>query len=331
MRIQLLQRGNVGNGVLLAQRLGLVPESGSYHRLHFVGVDDTSQIRIGHGGGGHGLPAGSVHGLQSRCRRSRPHDEPSHVSSRCQLEEVETGHFTALHPGQIAEGAFLIVSAGVDHQGTAAHFETAVAGFSLSGTDLFARGGLLHVSIGAHGFQSLDGGRGLGGPRDHGVFHHQRDLGDFGDGVAPRHDERGHGGGGQGRSHRVTLLGGVDLAVPLAPGLGGSEHAAAAAHVSEGTLPGAGGSAAAHAGNTGDGAPGAPGGGGGGFAGGDVDGVGLATVLGHVAVDGLDQVASERGDEDRGEGNAGVGDGFAGTGEDGDQGADGGHFQDVKM
>lgn len=49
-----------------------------------------------------------------------------------------------------------------------------------------------------------------------------------------RHDECGKGGGSKGGADGVALLGGVDPAVPAAPGLSGGEHAASTAHLHSG-------------------------------------------------------------------------------------------------
>ena len=62
--------------------------------------------------------------------------------------------------------------------------------------------------------------------------------------------------GSQSRSNSKALLVLVHLAVPLAPGLGGGEHATLTAHVSEGSLSGTVGSSTGDTGNTGDGTTG---------------------------------------------------------------------------
>ena len=97
----------------------------------------------------------------------------------------------------------------------------------------------------------------------------------------------------------------VDAAVPLAPDPGGREHAAAAAHVAEGSLAGAVGAAAADARDTGDGAARAPGLGRGLVAGLAGDGVGLALVAGEQPMGEADDVGADRRAEDLGEGEAG--------------------------
>lgn len=79
------------------------------------------------------------------------------------------------------------------------------------------------------------------------------DEGEFRDGldaVAASLDQGGDCGGGNGGDDGVALLLDVDLAVPAAPDLGRGEHAAAAAHVSEGSLAGTVGSSAGDSRNT---------------------------------------------------------------------------------
>jgi hypothetical protein len=98
----------------------------------------------------------------------------------------------------------------------------------------------------------------------------------------------------------VSLLGEVDLSVPLSPGLERGKHATLAAHVTESTLAGSGGAGAANTWDTGDGATSAPG-----FSGVLValepeNSVCLSSVLGHVGVHELDGVVSDGGSEDCG-------------------------------
>ena len=72
------------------------------------------------------------------------------------------------------------------------------------------------------------------------------------------HDQGRHAGGGDGRADGVAALVHIDLAMPAAPGLGGGEHAATAAHVAEGSLAGAVGSTTTNTGDTRNGTSGAP-------------------------------------------------------------------------
>jgi len=76
--------------------------------------------------------------------------------------------------------------------------------------------------------------------------------------VAAGLDQGGYRGGGDGGDHGVAFLLNVDLAVPAAPDLGGSEHTPAAAHVAEGSLTSAVRAAAGHTRDTRYGAAGTP-------------------------------------------------------------------------
>lgn len=299
--VQLLQGDDGSQGVGLGLvRLGLGlgwVEDG----LDLVTVDQTAQVGVGHGGSGDGLASLAVDLVQRLQGGLGPDAEASHVTAGGELEKVEAVDAAQLDAGQVAEGLLDAVVGRVDDQGSAAHGVTAVTHLTLSGADLLRLVGLLHVVEGADRGQDVLGRRGLLGGF-HGCLQDQGDLGDLVDGVAAGHDEGGDCGGGEGRGDRVALLVDVDLLVPLAPGLGGGEHAPSAAHVSEGTLPRAGGPPSPHAGDTGHGTSGTPRGGGDLLPRADGDGVRLALVLVHVGVDELDDVRAEGGRHDGGEG-----------------------------
>ena len=72
------------------------------------------------------------------------------------------------------------------------------------------------------------------------------------------HDESGNSSGGDCRDDSVALLGNADLAMPPPVGLGGGEHVASAAHVTESTLARAVSSTSANARNTCDSTAGSP-------------------------------------------------------------------------
>lgn len=168
-----------------------------------------------------------------------------------------------------------------------------IAHLPLAGTDgeRFLRP--LGVGVGADPLEGVDGGGGLVDGLD-GVGDDEGELGDGLDAVAAGEDEGGDGGGGDGGDEGEAALVEVDAAVPAAPGLGGGEHAAAAAHVAEGPLAGAVGAAAGDAGDSGHGAAGAPGLGRGLVAGAPRHGVGLPAVLGEVGVDEAGHVGADR-------------------------------------
>ena len=97
-----------------------------------------------------------------------------------------------------------------------------------------------------------------------------------------------------------TEIGG-DSAMPSSPGDLGRVHVAATAHVAVGCLATTMGATAGNTGNTGNSAPSTPGLGRGHHAGELVDAVGLTVVLVHVAVDVVDDVATDGSSEDCGE------------------------------
>ena len=299
--VELLEGLGVVEGVLLAEPAAVGALGGVDHGLDLVGVDDTGEVGVDHGGRGDALAVLSVDGVEGLEGALGPDAEAAHVSSGGELEEVEAVDVAELDAGEVAEGLLDAVVVGVDDQRAATEGVATVAHLALAGADPLGIGGLLDVGEGADGGEDVLGGRGLLGGL-HGIVEDKGDLGDLVDAVSAGHDEGGDGGGGEGRGDGVALLGGVDLLMPLAPGLGGVEHAAAAAHVAEGALSGAGGTATADAGDTGDGTAGTPGMGRDLLAGPDGDGVGLTVVLVHVGVDELNDVGTEGSRHDGGEG-----------------------------
>lgn len=299
--VELLEGLDVVEGVLLAEEAAVGALGGVDHGLDLVGVDDTGEVGVDHGGRGDALAVLTVDGVEGLEGGLGPDAEAAHVSTGGELEEVEAVDVAELDAGEVAEGLLDTVVVGVDDQRTTTEGVAAVAHLALAGTDLLGIGGLLDIGEGTNRGEDVLGGRGLLGGLN-GVVEDKGDLGDLVDAVSTGHDEGGDSGGGEGRGDGVTLLGGVDLLMPLAPGLGGVEHTSTAAHVAEGTLSGAGGTATADTGDTGDGTAGTPGGGRDLLAGADGDGVGLTVVLVHVGVDELNNVGTEGSRHDGGEG-----------------------------
>jgi len=71
-------------------------------------------------------------------------------------------------------------------------------------------------------------------------------------------DECGYTSSSNGRDQRVSLLVNIDVSVPTAPDLGGSEHATTSTHVTESTLARAVSTTTADTRNTGYGTSGTP-------------------------------------------------------------------------
>jgi len=122
---------------------------------------------------------------------------------------------------------------------------------AVSGSELAAGLDLLHVWAGADSCEELDSCGGLGNGESGGV-NDERNLGDGADVVTAGEEEGGDGRCGKGRGSGEALLAQVDLLVPLAPDLGGCEHATGTAHVTEGGLTSAVSTTTRDTRNTGD-------------------------------------------------------------------------------
>lgn len=279
---------------------------GAEDLLDVAGVDDLGQIGLLHHGGrqeevlleGRGLSGGAVDLVESRESRRRPDDETAEVTTRGELEEVERVDGAGLDTGDVAESkdeVLAILLGVVDDERTTALLVAATPHLTLTGANLAGVLGLLDVGTGTDSLEKGDGSGGLldgaiseGGRRDD-----EGNLGDGGDGVTTGEEKSRRTRGGERGGGREALLVEVDLLVPLAPDLGGSEHATGAAHVTEGGLTGAVSTTTGDTGDTGDGTTGTPGLGRGLVTSLLGDGVGLATVLVHASVDRVDNVRAD--------------------------------------
>lgn len=264
----------VAEGVLLldGDALGAgLALGGAEHGLHLGGVDQTADVGVGdqvggqvevllEGGRGGGGAVDLVEGLEGG---GGPDDEAAEVATGGELEQVQGEDVAGLNTGDVAEGADELLAVGlgvVDDQGAAALAVAAVTQLTLTGAGLLGLVDLDQLGAGAKGLQESDGGPGLGegGTLEGLGLNDQGDLGDVGDAVTAGEQERGDGrsgqsGGGSKASvfqsiSSITLtfsfsemdipLVHVDLLVPLAPHLGGSEHATGTALVTEGSLTG---------------------------------------------------------------------------------------------
>lgn len=118
---------------------------------------------------------------------------------------------------------------------------------------------LLDIRVGVETLEEGNGSLGLDDSVKSGLRDNQGDLGDLLDAVTTSHNERSQSGGSQSRADGVSALVLVDLSVPSSPDLGGGEHTATTAHVSEGTLAGAGSTTTRNTRNTGNSTTGTPG------------------------------------------------------------------------
>lgn len=254
--VLLLDLGTLGAGLALG---------GAHDGLDFGRVDEAGQVGVGNhvgrqeevlleGRGGGGAAVDLVKGLEGG---GGPDDEAAEVATRGELEKVEGEDGGGLNTGDVAEGLDELLAVGlgvVDNQGTAALAEAAVTELTLTGTHLLRLLDLDELIAGTEGLEEGDGGLGLGqgGTLEGLGLDNEGNLGDLGNAVATGEQKSGDRGSSQSRSGSETLLVQVDLLVPLAPDLGGSEHTTRAALVTEGSLTSTVGTTTRDTGNTGD-------------------------------------------------------------------------------
>jgi len=278
--------------------------------LHFVGVDETSEVGVGHDASGQGIAAllgrfavdGAVNVTELFEGALGPDNEATHVTTGGKLEEVEALDVGEFNTREVAAGFDDSVVLRVHNQGSAAGDVATVTKFALAATEFAGSLSFFDVVEGTKTLEGFDGVLGLldGFKR---VADNAGNFSDVADLVATSHDQRRQGSSSKSRSNGVALLVGVDLAVPLAPGLGGGEHATFTAHVTESSLTGAGSTTARDTGDTGHGTAGTPRVGGVTHTSHVLDGIGLAAVLRHLCVDKVDDVGADRSQQDGGHDN----------------------------
>ena len=192
-----------------------------------------------------------------------------------ELEEVEGIDGGGLNTGDVAEALDEVLAVGlggVDDEGTATLAVAAATELALTGAELLGGLGLLDISTSTNGLEEGKGVGGLVGTGESSGVNDEGNLGDGGDLVTAGHQERSGSGGSKGRGSSETprqmlaimvssscqsfgkhvLLALVDLDVPLAPDLGGGEHATGTAHVTESGLTGAVSTTTGDTGDTGN-------------------------------------------------------------------------------
>lgn len=209
-------------------------------RLDLVRVDDPGNVRVGHLCAGQavvlleagGPVVGPVDLVEGGKGRLGPDAEPANVAAGGELEQVEAVHAGDLDAGDVAKGLRDALVLVVDDERAAALAVAAAAHLALAGAELARVGDLGHVGVGFKRLEERDGLLGLldrldGVANDHGHLLHALDP------VAAGEDERGDGGGGNGRDDGVALLVLVRLDVPAPPRLGRRKHPPAPAHVAK--------------------------------------------------------------------------------------------------
>jgi len=222
-----------------------------------------------------------------------PDDEAAKVSTRSELEEVESLYVGELDSREVAECLYDAVVLVVDDERATALAVATVAHFSLSGAEFAGVGDLddIGVCIDAlqecYSFLCLLEGLDVGG-EDEG------NLGDLLDAVTAGENERGEGRGSEGRDGSEATLVLVYFDVPFAPDFGGGKHATAATHVTKRGLARTVCSTTTDTGDTGDGTTGTPGLGGCLMAGLFAHGVGLTLVLCDALMNLCDDIEPDR-------------------------------------
>jgi len=74
--------------------------------LNFIGVDDTGDVRVGHGRGGEGVAVLhlGVDGVKLGESTLGEHDEAADVATRSELEKIEASHGASVNATEVAEG-----------------------------------------------------------------------------------------------------------------------------------------------------------------------------------------------------------------------------------
>lgn len=305
-------RVKLGHDTLVLERILLELVAADLHLcgvddgLDLVGVNHASDVTTAHAVTGKlesglelgGARVGSEKLVELVESRLHPDAEASDVTTRSKLKEVKAVDVNQFDSGEVLEGTLHSLGlVGVHDKGSTAHGVATVTHLSLSTTDIARLLRLDDVSGGSESLESLHGLLRLvdGGEL---VADDERNLGNVVDLVSAGHHKRRDSGSGERRSNGVSALVHVDLLVPSAPGLGGSEHTSSSAHVTEGGLSGAVGTTSSDTRNTRDGTSSTPGLRGGLVTGHEGHSVCLAFVLVHLRVNELNDVKTNGSRED---------------------------------
>jgi len=239
---------------------------GSKSTLDFVGVDNSSQISVGHKRSRElvvtlnlrSLLVSSEDGVELLESVLGPNAESTKMSSRSQLQKVEVVDTDQLDSGDVSEsldkGTLLVE----DDQRTAALNVSSVSHLSFSWAKLPRLDNLGDIS---ESVQSMEEGSGLGGlvnVVDSLVVNDEGDLSDGLDSMSTSHDQSRDSRSGNSGGQSVSLLGDVDLAVPSSPDLSGGKHSTSSAHVTKSSLTSSMSSTSRYSRNTGNGSSSSP-------------------------------------------------------------------------
>lgn len=233
--VELMRRVTSALEILEAGRLETKPDIVGQRGTTGMGwVNDSQNIHVVLLESG-GLVLGAEDLVEHAEGALGPDAEAAEVATRSEGEDVQVAHVAAVDAGHVLEGAGEAVVLSVDDQGTGALGGSAVAALAGTGAGLGAVVDLADVGVGGEGLEEGDGLLGLEDVLDL-VGDNAGNLLNLFNAVTAGEDEGRKGGSGNSRDDSVATLVLVGLDVPAAPGAGGSEHATAAAHVTESSL-----------------------------------------------------------------------------------------------
>lgn len=235
------------------------------HRLHFGAVDELGNVWLCDDVGWEEevplelrwLGGAAVDGVEGGKGGGSPDDEATKVTTWGELEEVQGIDWASLDTWDVAESMNKVLAVLlwlVDDERSTALLVTAAPKLALTGAQLAGVLDLAELLTSTDGVEESDSSGGLldGAVGESRGSDNERDLWDGRDVVTAGEEESGAGRGSDGRSSCEALLAKVDLLMPLAPDLGGSEHATRATLVTERGLTGTVSTTTRDTGDTGD-------------------------------------------------------------------------------
>jgi len=263
-------RIHVLQGVSLARKRTSGGLDGAEDALDFFGSHDSANVGVGADGGrrvesgffGGSSLGGTKDGVEGLEGAFGPDDETTNVTTRGELEEVQSVYVASINTLDVAEGSDeRIVSASflvVDEERSSALNITSASGFTLTSTEAVGVLHSLQVSIEAEERKEGNGILGLGDGVNVGISNNERDFCEGIDAVSAGLNERCKGRSrkcGTGGKSALTF---ADLNVPSSPNFGRCEHASSSAHVTESSLSGSVSTTSRYTRDTGHGTTGSP-------------------------------------------------------------------------
>jgi len=269
--------------------------------LDLLALQDSAQVGVGHlvhwqivvvlDGGA--LAPGAVQLIKLAESTLSPDAEAPNVTTRGEPQEVQFVDVLQGDAWNISEGFGDTGILVVDDARSFALDTSTIPHLTLTGTHTLGGIYLFDIIPSLQLFQQKHGLLGLLVSFNF-VINHQWDLRDLLNAVPFGHDKGRQGRGSQSRADGITLLVGVDPAVPAAPSLGGCKHTTSATHISKSSLARAVGTTSPHTGNTGNSSSCSPGLSTRLVSGQLADGIWLTVVLAHIGMHKVHNIGPNR-------------------------------------